>query len=224
MNIRDRVKELRIVSTEDIVPNPKNWRVHPESQRTAMAGVLEEVGFAAAAVARELPDGRVMLIDGHLRNELAAGGKLPVLILDVTEEEADRLLLTLDPIKEMADADSVAMQALFDTISTESEAVAKLLESTAGRWALFNEDDDATTAESLGMPHADADDSEDADDTYDTDAGEGVLAGVRMVQLFLNETNVAEFHEACLVLGDKYGTENLTDTVLEAMRSAVNSL
>lgn len=210
MNIRDRVKELRVVSAKDITPNPKNWRVHPESQKQAMSGVLGEIGFAAAAIARELPDGTVMLIDGHLRHELAEGGKLPVLVLDVTEDEADRLLLTLDPIKEMADADAAALQKLLDTIGTGSEAVAKLMEMTAAKAGLF----------------ADTESQDEAGETSDEPGRDDdeVLNGVRMVQLFLNETNIAAFHEACHVLGERYSTDNLTDTVLEAMRNAVTSL
>ena len=39
-----------------------------------------------------------MLIDGHLRAETAPDMMVPVLVLDVTEEEADKLLLTLDPL------------------------------------------------------------------------------------------------------------------------------
>ena len=212
MNIRDRVKELRFVSCEDVIPNPKNWREHPEEQRKAMEGILEEVGCAAAALARELPDGRLMLIDGHLRLELAKGGKLPVLVLDVTESEADKLLLTLDPMKQMADIDSAAAQSLFESIDTGNESLAKLLGRTAEAAGLFSNSGELHDPEE--QPHG-----EDGDD-----ADEAVLAGVRMVQLFLSETNIAHFHEACETLGERHGTDNLTDTVLEAMRSAVNSL
>jgi hypothetical protein len=42
--------------------------------------------------ARELPDGRLQLIDGHLRAETTLDDVVPVLVLDVIEEEADKLL------------------------------------------------------------------------------------------------------------------------------------
>src|SRR5437879_5041884 len=67
MKIRDRIKELRRVRARDLVPNPKNWRVHPKVQRRALRALLTEVGYADALIARELPDGRLQLIDGHLR-------------------------------------------------------------------------------------------------------------------------------------------------------------
>lgn len=70
VTIRDRVVELRRVPASDLLPNPANWRRHPKAQREALQGVLEEVGFAGAVLARETSDG-LMLIDGHLRAETA---------------------------------------------------------------------------------------------------------------------------------------------------------
>ena len=62
-----------------------------------MRGILEDIGFADAMIARETPDG-LELIDGHLRQEVMGDQPVPVLIVDVTEEEADKMLLTLDPL------------------------------------------------------------------------------------------------------------------------------
>src|SRR5215471_992928 len=67
INIRDRVKELRRVRASDLVANSKNWRRHPATQRKAMQAVLAEVGYADALLAREDENGRLILIDGHLR-------------------------------------------------------------------------------------------------------------------------------------------------------------
>lgn len=48
---RDRIKELRRVPGAMLKRNPKNWRRHGDPQRAALQGILEEVGFAGAAVA-----------------------------------------------------------------------------------------------------------------------------------------------------------------------------
>jgi hypothetical protein len=104
MNIRNRVKSLRMVPASDLRPNPKNWRTHPKAQQDALRGVLAEVGLADACLARELPDGSLMLIDGHLRAETLGDGDVPVLVLDVNEAEADKILATLDPLAAMAEA------------------------------------------------------------------------------------------------------------------------
>ena len=134
-NIRDRVKELRRVKASELILNPKNWRRHPKEQAAALKGLLAEVGYADALIARELPDGRLMLIDGHLRAETTKNAIVPVLVLDVTEAEADKLLLTLDPLAAMAQADQDQVMALLDTVRTDSQAVAALLERVAGQEA-----------------------------------------------------------------------------------------
>jgi hypothetical protein len=103
-HIRDRIRELRRVRAAELLPNPRNWRLHPASQRAALEGILREIGFADALLARELPDGRLELVDGHLRAETAPDQLVPVLVLDVNEAEANKILLTLDPLAAMADA------------------------------------------------------------------------------------------------------------------------
>ena len=82
MKIRDRIKQFRRVPAGRLRPNPKNWRTHPESQRNALRGVLAEVGYADALLARELPDGSLELIDGHLRAELTPEMEVPMTIVN----------------------------------------------------------------------------------------------------------------------------------------------
>ena len=128
MKIRDRIKKLVRVRASELIPNPKNWRVHPEEQQNALRGVLAEVGIADAVLARETKDG-LQLIDGHLRADMDPTIEWPVLVLDVTEDEADILLATHDPITGMAEVDSEAISSLVGKITVGSEAVAELLSS-----------------------------------------------------------------------------------------------
>jgi len=127
MKIKNRVKELRIVPASELLPNPKNWRTHPESQKNALRGVLSEVGMADACLARELPDGSLMLIDGHLRAETVADAKVPVLILDVTEAEADKILATLDPLAAMAEKDAEQLASLLSNLKEQNDNLAALV-------------------------------------------------------------------------------------------------
>lgn len=132
VEIKDRIVELRRVMARDLLPNPKNWRKHPGKQQAALRGVLEEVGYADALLARETPTG-LMLIDGHLRAETTPDQTVPVLILDVNEAEADKILATLDPLAGMAEMDKEALRALTAVIETSSRDVRELLESLSGR-------------------------------------------------------------------------------------------
>ena len=131
MQIRDRIKELRRVAASELRPNPKNWRTHPTAQQDALRGVLAEVGIADAVIARELPDGSLMLLDGHLRCETAPDAVLPVLVLDVDEAEGDKILATLDPLSAMAESDSAKLDALLREVQTGSEALAGMLTDLA---------------------------------------------------------------------------------------------
>ena len=138
MKIRDRIKDFRRVKASELAPSPKNWRTHPKAQRDALQGVLAEIGFAGAVLARETPAG-LMLIDGHLRVETAADSEIPVLILDVDEVEADKILATFDPISAMAGADAAALDALLRNVQTGSEAVAGMLADLAKEAGLYQQ-------------------------------------------------------------------------------------
>ena len=67
MEIRNRVIELSRMRAKDLLPNPKNWRRHPKAQANALRAMLGEIGNSDAMLARELLDGRLQLLDGHLQ-------------------------------------------------------------------------------------------------------------------------------------------------------------
>ena len=126
MQIRNRIKELRNIKASELIPNPKNWRTHPVAQQDALKGVLAEIGYADALIARETPDG-LMLVDGHLRAETTPDVEVPVLVLDINEAEADLMLATLDPLAAMAGRDEERLNELVSSLSPDSAAVSDLL-------------------------------------------------------------------------------------------------
>lgn len=113
---RSRIKELTYVKASELRANPKNWRKHPERQRRAVEGVLERIGYANALLAREDENGDLVLIDGHLRADISGDEEVPILVLDVDDEEADMILATLDPLARMADPDEYALEALIKSL------------------------------------------------------------------------------------------------------------
>jgi len=131
MNIRDRIKELRRVRAGDLRPHPKNWRTHPEEQQNALRGILAEVGYVDALMVRELPDGSLQIVDGHLRAETTPDALVPVLVVDLDDKEADKVLATFDPLAAMAEPDEAQLEALLKGIETDSEALAAMLEQLA---------------------------------------------------------------------------------------------
>src|SRR5215470_16961411 len=94
--IRNRIKGHRRVRAGDLVPHELNFRLHAEHQRAALQALYAEIGFARSLLAYELPDGRLKLLDGHLRRDLDPDIKVDVEILDVNDDEARALLLSID--------------------------------------------------------------------------------------------------------------------------------
>ena len=153
MNYQDRIIDLRRVPAGELLPNPKNWRKHPQKQKSALAGVLADVGWADAVIARETPAG-LMLIDGHLRTEVAPDDTIPVLVLDVDENEADKILVTHDPLAEMATTDADALADLLQSVKSTEAGLNDLLTDMGGLTDLLqaNAEPHAKLNDRFGVP------------------------------------------------------------------------
>jgi ParB-like chromosome segregation protein Spo0J len=131
MLIKDRIVELKRIKGSQLRPNPKNWRTHSKEQQNAIKGILAEVGFAGACLVRQLEDGSYMLIDGHARTEVSGDAELPCLVLDVTDEEADKILATYDPLGAMAGKDAEKLDELLKSFEMDNAAAQAMLDELA---------------------------------------------------------------------------------------------
>jgi len=136
--VRNRIKRLDSVRCADLIPNPLNWRSHSEGQKAAMSGILAEVGMVDALLVRERGDGTYDIIDGHMRANLMPDQMVPVLVLDVTEEEATKILLTFDPISAMATANAVNLDALLREVEFSDAALQALVSELAADSGLYD--------------------------------------------------------------------------------------
>lgn len=164
MAIRDRVKEFRRIPASEIKPNPKNWRTHPEQQSAALTAMLEDVGFAGAVLVRETGDG-YELIDGHLRLDVMDGESVPAIVLDVNEQEADKLLLTLDPLSSLAIANEDMLVSLLDRTEFDSKVLIDFVKDTALQHGVISElqqdqTDQSEEYQKSGLPDFDNQDIE----------------------------------------------------------------
>ena len=132
MFIRDRIKSFRRIAARELQPNPRNWRTHPPEQQNALRALLAEVGYAGALLVRELDNGSLQLIDGHLRAETTPDQLVPVLVLDVTEDEAHKLLAFWDPLSALAGRDEERARALAAEVETASPHLQAMLEQLRG--------------------------------------------------------------------------------------------
>jgi hypothetical protein len=129
MDIKDRIIELKRIKASELLDNQNNWRTHPDSQRDAINGILTEIGIADSLIAyySERNEGKLTLIDGHLRKSLDPDITYPVQITDLNDAEADMLMMVLDPLAGMAGMDKEKVLELVDTINTGEWAVREML-------------------------------------------------------------------------------------------------
>jgi DNA modification methylase len=114
-----------------LLAHPLNWRVHTGPQREALRGSLSEVGWVQQVMVNRTT-GHV--VDGHARIEeaISAGAPtVPVLYVDLSEDEERLVLATLDPIGAMAQADSNRLDELLTELQAQSPGLQALLDSLA---------------------------------------------------------------------------------------------
>jgi len=131
--IKNRIIGSGEEQLDQIMFNPRNWRIHPLSQQDALKGVLEEVGWVQEVIINKRTG---HLVDGHLRCQLAAreGAKtIPVKYVDLSEDEEALVLATLDPIAAMAATDKQKLGELFAGIESENENVRKMMDEIAAK-------------------------------------------------------------------------------------------
>jgi hypothetical protein len=127
--IRNRIRAHVRVRAGDLVPHELNPRTHPDLQRRALRDLYREVGFARSLLAYQLPDGRLKLIDGHLRRDLDPDMEVEVEVLDVDDDEARKLLLSIDPLAALADTSRQTLDRLRDLTHSSSDALTNLWRS-----------------------------------------------------------------------------------------------
>ena len=136
--VRNRIRELRQVRAADLVANPLNWRQHGEQQKAAMTGILAEVGIVDALLVTDNGDGTFAIVDGHMRAGLLPDAELPCLVLDLTPEEATKVLLTFDPIAAMAEASAANLNELLRQVEFGDAALQELMAGLADTAGLYN--------------------------------------------------------------------------------------
>ncbi len=128
---RSRIVKTAEEDPEQLLANPLNWRIHPKHQQDALEGVLDDVGWVQNVIVNERT-GHV--IDGHLRITLAireGQPKVPVVYVDLSEDEEQLVLAALDPIADLAVADADKLEELLHTITTDNPAVQEMLRELA---------------------------------------------------------------------------------------------
>ena len=147
---RNRIIDHRTVRAGDLLPDPRNWRLHPEAQSEALNTMLERVGWADSVIVRKDGDD-LILVNGHLRASMDPEEMIPAQITDLSFEEAGEILATLDSIELMAEVNHPALLNLLDSLKVDDARFGNVITAVderleAGLYDLKQREADAKTA------------------------------------------------------------------------------
>lgn len=219
---RDRIKELRRVPAGELQANPKNWRQHPEHQREGLTTMLERIGYADAVIARETEDG-LMLVDGHLRVDVSPDATVPVLVVDLSDAEADEVLATLDPLASLAEPDAGSLQALLagmDTDDTLQVLIQDISDAyNVGLTELLAQPTEAAYTE---LPEKFGGMELTPGAVLPVAAHEG-RENLKAFMFYIEQDKFDTLTESLFKLGETWQIDTIADVVFEAVRRAVDN-
>jgi len=116
---------------DQLLANPANWRIHPKSQQDALTGILNEIGWIQSVIVNRRTG---FVVDGHLRVALAISHQdpaIPVVYVDLSDEEEALALASIDPISAMAATDKALLDSLLRDVSSADAGVMAMLSDLA---------------------------------------------------------------------------------------------
>ncbi|MFN7621521.1 MAG: hypothetical protein ACK5RS_00075, partial [Acidobacteriota bacterium] len=116
-----------------------NARRHPEHQRDALVGSLNELGWVAPVIVSARTG---KLLDGHARIAEALGKDpdaiVPFIKVDLSDREERLMLASFDPITNQATYDKEALDKLLQDLHTGETGLQQLLADLATQVELYD--------------------------------------------------------------------------------------
>lgn len=133
---RNRIVGHGTESPDQLLANPKNWRIHPDNQKAALTGVLREIGWVDEVMVNQRTG---LVVDGHARVAQALKHHqptVPVKYVDLDPEEEVAILATFDTITALAGTDKEQLAELLREVSVNDTGVQALLDDLATQHGL----------------------------------------------------------------------------------------
>jgi DNA modification methylase len=116
---------------DQLLGNPRNFRIHSMFQQDVVKGSLDELGWIKRVTVNQRTG---FVVDGHLRVKLAAryGQIVPVEYVDLSDEEEALALAVIDPTAALAGQDDGLLRDLMDEVQTDNEHILAMLAQMLG--------------------------------------------------------------------------------------------
>jgi DNA modification methylase len=131
---QNRIVGEALVDAAELAANPLNFRTHGADQQRALTGAIERLGWIQRVVVNRRTG---LIVDGHLRAKLAQrhGQLVPVIYVDLDEDEERMALATLDPIAAMAGQDDANLAQLLAGIEAGNASLDSFLDGMRAQLA-----------------------------------------------------------------------------------------
>jgi hypothetical protein len=222
--------EVRILPLDSVQPNSWNPNtMTPDMRASLRHGLVQDGWLVSQALlvwgADQYGEEKMLIIDGEHRWEEARALGMsdgPMVVLNgIGEADAKALTVKLNQKRGVWNEDALAK--LLQEISAESrdgisgidlgfadEQLMKLLAETPAELPAPPPSDTSSGPSTEPQPRVEG----------EVTAPPPEESHVRMVQLFLDDVTQPVFMERIKKLSERYGTKNVTDTVMEAVRRA----
>lgn len=130
MDIKNRIKEFKLVDPRELKKNPKNHHTHPVAQRRALKEAMDSLGWVQPLTLNEVTGN---LVDGHARLDEALELNIehvPVIIVELSEEEEAVALAAIVKTGHMAEIDRTLEADLLAITTGFNADLAALLGAT----------------------------------------------------------------------------------------------
>lgn len=121
------------VDPHDLKLNPRNWKRHPDRQRSALRQTIRDVGFLRSVTVNR-QTGYVLDGEARVLDALAVGAELvPVEYVDISPAEEAEALATFDPLSALSVPIDGALDGLLADFTTSDDAndLASMLDELA---------------------------------------------------------------------------------------------
>lgn len=209
-----------VTPVEDLIKHPKNPR------KGDIAKIKESIqanGFGGALWAQK-STGHIIAGNHRYEAALALGAThLPVIWMDVDDDEALRLLLADNRTQDLAEYDKAGLADLLNELHDETDPDS-LFGTGFSSYDLAEIERKVKLADvPLDFDGANPDDDGAAPPTLPGDAPLRD-SHVYMVQLYLNNETAPIFLQKAHRVREAFGAENITDTVVELVNNAYTEL